>query len=195
MSRRLPDVHSRRDTYRISIGRGSLTPKEVAYERSRESDLCRGVSSLSAGFLRLQFRPGMAEADKQSWVRFVRRWQQLTGPVMAKGVEDSTFYVYNRLVSMNEVGGIPWPVAFQLDASSFLSHRAEHWPGSMNGPQRTTQSAAKTFAHESTCSRSCMGNGRNACASWRAHFADRRAFGRRQRRVLRLSEPDRGMAA
>jgi (1->4)-alpha-D-glucan 1-alpha-D-glucosylmutase len=35
------------------------------------------------------------------------KFQQLTGPVMAKGVEDTTFYVYNRLVSLNEVGGEP----------------------------------------------------------------------------------------
>ena len=39
--------------------------------------------------------------------RFVMKFQQLTGPVMAKGVEDTTFYVYNRLVSLNEVGGEP----------------------------------------------------------------------------------------
>src|SRR5262249_11713254 len=32
-------------------------------------------------------------------------WQQFTGPVMAKGLEDTTFYVHNPLVSVNEVGG------------------------------------------------------------------------------------------
>ena len=35
------------------------------------------------------------------------RFQQLTGPLMAKGLEDTTFYVYNRLLSLNEVGGDP----------------------------------------------------------------------------------------
>lgn len=38
---------------------------------------------------------------------FVMRFQQFTGPAMAKGVEDTTFYCYNRLVSANEVGGNP----------------------------------------------------------------------------------------
>jgi (1->4)-alpha-D-glucan 1-alpha-D-glucosylmutase len=38
---------------------------------------------------------------------FVYRFQQFTGPVMAKGVEDTAFYCYNRLVAMNEVGGDP----------------------------------------------------------------------------------------
>ena len=38
---------------------------------------------------------------------FVMRLQQLSGPVMAKGVEDTAFYVYNRFVALNEVGGAP----------------------------------------------------------------------------------------
>lgn len=38
---------------------------------------------------------------------FVLRFQQFTGPVMAKGIEDTTFYCYNRLSGMNEVGGNP----------------------------------------------------------------------------------------
>ncbi|MHB1022741.1 MAG: malto-oligosyltrehalose synthase [Acidobacteriaceae bacterium] len=38
---------------------------------------------------------------------FVMRFQQFTGPVMAKGVEDTVFYCYNRLVSLNEVGADP----------------------------------------------------------------------------------------
>ena len=39
--------------------------------------------------------------------RFAQRFQQLTGPVMAKGLEDTAFYRYNRLASLNEVGGNP----------------------------------------------------------------------------------------
>ncbi|NJL96067.1 MAG: malto-oligosyltrehalose synthase, partial [Anaerolineae bacterium] len=37
--------------------------------------------------------------------RFVMKFQQITGPVMAKSMEDTAFYIYNRLVSLNEVGG------------------------------------------------------------------------------------------
>jgi (1->4)-alpha-D-glucan 1-alpha-D-glucosylmutase len=46
-------------------------------------------------------------ADREPWLAFVKRWQQFTGRVMAKGVEDTAFYNYNRLVSLNEVGGDP----------------------------------------------------------------------------------------
>ena len=45
--------------------------------------------------------------DRDNLIHWVMKFQQITGPVMAKGVEDTTFYVYNRLVSLNEVGGHP----------------------------------------------------------------------------------------
>ena len=52
---------------------------------------------------------------------FVVRWQQTTGPVMAKGVEDTAFYRYLRLTALNEVGGDPGrftmtPTAFHAAA-------------------------------------------------------------------------------
>jgi len=63
---------------------------------------------------------------------FARKFQQLTSPVMAKGVEDTSFYVFNRLVSLNDVGGDPdefgFPTARFHRASS---HRARHWPHTM----------------------------------------------------------------
>jgi (1->4)-alpha-D-glucan 1-alpha-D-glucosylmutase len=64
--------------------------------------------------------------------RFVMRFQQLTGPVMAKGFEDTAFYLFNRLISLNEVGGAP--DAFGPDLESFHQHnrvRAERWPHSL----------------------------------------------------------------
>jgi len=45
--------------------------------------------------------------EPEPWLAFVQRWQQFTGRVMAKGVEDTAFYDYNRLISLNEVGGHP----------------------------------------------------------------------------------------
>lgn len=48
-----------------------------------------------------------AEAYEMQRERFVARWQQFTAPVMAKAVEDTAFYRYLRLVSLNDVGGEP----------------------------------------------------------------------------------------
>ncbi|RJX29992.1 MAG: malto-oligosyltrehalose synthase [Desulfurivibrio sp.] len=57
--------------------------------------------------LLLRCPAGSDEEDLRLRLDFVLRFQQLTGPVMAKGVEDTASYVYNRLVSLNEVGGSP----------------------------------------------------------------------------------------
>jgi (1->4)-alpha-D-glucan 1-alpha-D-glucosylmutase len=54
---------------------------------------------------------------------FVVRWQQTTGPVMAKGVEDTAFYRYFRLTALNEVGGDPG--RFSLDPATFHAHAQE----------------------------------------------------------------------
>jgi len=59
--------------------------------------------------------------------------QQLTGPVMAKGVEDTAFYTYNRLTSLNEVGGDPG--RFGVTVAEFHSaclETAKDWPTAMS---------------------------------------------------------------
>jgi len=48
--------------------------------------------------------PYYLEHQRRDYLEFVRQWQQFTGPVMAKGLEDTAFYRYNALVSTNEVG-------------------------------------------------------------------------------------------
>jgi (1->4)-alpha-D-glucan 1-alpha-D-glucosylmutase len=70
--------------------------------------------------------PGSVETE------LVMRFQQLTGPAMAKGVEDTAFYCFNRLVALNEVGGDPG--RFGVSVEEF--HQAclaaeERWPLTM----------------------------------------------------------------
>lgn len=63
---------------------------------------------------------------------FVMRFQQLTGPVMAKGVEDTAFYCFNRFVALNEVGGNPG--VFGITAGAFhdtCRTALRKWPFSM----------------------------------------------------------------
>jgi (1->4)-alpha-D-glucan 1-alpha-D-glucosylmutase len=63
---------------------------------------------------------------------FSLKFQQLTGPVMAKGVEDTVCYVYNRFISVNEVGGNPG--SFGVSVEEFHSgnqERAELWPDAL----------------------------------------------------------------
>jgi (1->4)-alpha-D-glucan 1-alpha-D-glucosylmutase len=63
---------------------------------------------------------------------FVMRFQQFTGPAMAKGVEDTAFYVFNRLTSLNEVGGSPGQFGVTPDAFHKLMTEAQaKWPVAM----------------------------------------------------------------
>ena len=58
------------------------------------------------------------------------KFQQLTGPVMAKGLEDTAFYRYNRLASLNEVGGEPDRASAVASTRSTAERRARlaDWP-------------------------------------------------------------------
>jgi (1->4)-alpha-D-glucan 1-alpha-D-glucosylmutase len=63
---------------------------------------------------------------------FTLKFQQLTGPIMAKGLEDTTCYVYNRFVSVNEVGGSPAEFGISVDEFHRGNQvRAQQWPHSM----------------------------------------------------------------
>jgi (1->4)-alpha-D-glucan 1-alpha-D-glucosylmutase len=84
-------------------------------------------------FLLLQFPGHASTEEKQRWLHFVMRFQQLTGPLMAKGFEDTTLYIYNKLISLNEVGGSPRRFGVSpLEFHHFNKKRAAQWPTSMN---------------------------------------------------------------
>lgn len=74
------------------------------------------------------------EGQRDASLLFVMRWQQFTGPAMAKGLEDTACYVYNRLVSMNEVGVDPAGAgAVALETFHRRNQeRLQQWPHTMN---------------------------------------------------------------
>jgi (1->4)-alpha-D-glucan 1-alpha-D-glucosylmutase len=64
---------------------------------------------------------------------FAGKFQQLTSPVTAKGIEDTSFYIYNRLLSLNEVGGDPSRFGVNpQDLHAFFLTRQRDWPRTMN---------------------------------------------------------------
>src|SRR4029077_3775890 len=79
-----------------------------AQARRNESELDPSVfvflEQVLTGAFALQSRSGFSY---QSLLRCAMRLQQYSGPVMAKGVEDTAFYRYNRFIALNEVGGDP----------------------------------------------------------------------------------------
>jgi (1->4)-alpha-D-glucan 1-alpha-D-glucosylmutase len=79
--------------------------------------------------------PSYAESLRAEYLQFVMRWQQVTGPVMAKGLEDTASYVHNSLVSLADVGGDPMresPPRGVTGFHQFNQYRGLHWPHSLN---------------------------------------------------------------
>lgn len=83
--------------------------------------------------LRLDFPSQASPSARKAWRHFVQRFQQVTGPVMAKGLEDTMLYQYGPLLSMNDVGGDPVSLGVsvgQWHRAQF--QRARRWPFTMN---------------------------------------------------------------
>jgi len=100
---------------------------EAAVEkaRTRRTDLEDIVWEFFTDLLLLRLSdPGASD--------FVMRLQQFTGQVMAKGLEDTAFYCFNRLISLNEVGGDPGQFGASVDAfHRFCGFLQAHWPQTM----------------------------------------------------------------
>jgi (1->4)-alpha-D-glucan 1-alpha-D-glucosylmutase len=93
---------------------------EVA--RARRADLPSDLFDFFRDLLLLKVR-GPVESE------LVMRFQQLTGPAMAKGVEDTAFYNFHRLVALNEVGGDPG--RFGISPEEVHRGLSESWPRAM----------------------------------------------------------------
>jgi (1->4)-alpha-D-glucan 1-alpha-D-glucosylmutase len=117
-----------------SFGEYERSCVSSAIKKARESNpgLLYELSFLEL-FLLLEFNDYLSKEDKKEWVHFVMKFQQLTGPLMAKGFEDTMLYVYNRLLSLNDVGGNP--DRFGISVKEFHDYnirKARSQPHSMN---------------------------------------------------------------
>jgi len=84
--------------------------------------------------------------QREQRLSFVMTWQQLTGPITAKGVEDSALYVYNSLISLNEVGGNPaGPGNLPSEFHDYLQKKAATWPFAMNATMTHDAKHAEDF--------------------------------------------------
>jgi (1->4)-alpha-D-glucan 1-alpha-D-glucosylmutase len=79
-----------------------------------------------------EFGEQLSGEERDEWLKTVMRFQQFTGPLMAKGVEDTVLYVYNRLISLNEVGAEPSRFGFPVRAfHDFNGNAVRRHPHSM----------------------------------------------------------------
>ncbi|HYE18546.1 MAG TPA: malto-oligosyltrehalose synthase, partial [Tepidisphaeraceae bacterium] len=72
---------------------------------------------------------GVGAEDRAAALKFAAKFQQLTAPATAKGIEDTAFYLYNRLLSLNEVGNEPTRFGMSpADVHAYMADRAKRWP-------------------------------------------------------------------
>jgi (1->4)-alpha-D-glucan 1-alpha-D-glucosylmutase len=116
LTRAIREVSAAFPVYRTYVGDrgGEVSPRDRAYieravaeARRRNRQLSASVFDFVRDTLLLRAPDGAPESERRARLRFVMRFQQTTGPVTAKGVEDTAFYRDTRLVSLNEVGGDP----------------------------------------------------------------------------------------
>lgn len=125
--------------YRTYVEASGITPKDknlihnVIGRAKKTIPLLVNELNFIEKILSLDFDDSVTSQEKQEWHYFVMRVQQYTGPLMAKGVEDTTFYVYNRLVSLNEVGGSPDRFGISLEEFHQFNRRTQaNWPSTMS---------------------------------------------------------------
>lgn len=109
-----------------------LLGETVAKARSANPGLLLEIDFI-ARFLLLDYPEHLPDEERRRWRHFVMRFQQLTAPLMAKGFEDTTLYVYNRLLSLNNVGSDPSKFGIApTEFHRFNERRQGRWPHSMN---------------------------------------------------------------
>lgn len=104
----------------------------IALAKEKNPELLNELDYLGR-VLTLQMEDFLPTEDRPQWLYFTMRFQQFSGPIMAKGLEDSVLYSYNRLLSLNEVGGSPEKFGISLEEfHAFNRTRSTFWPHSLN---------------------------------------------------------------
>ena len=122
--------------YRSYVARGQLTADDrrhitwaraVAKKRNPTAD--GEIYEFIEGVLTTDLASGRLDSYRLMVESFAMKFQQFSSPVMAKGVEDTAFYRYHRLASLNDVGGDPRLFGFSVAAYHAASRtRAARWP-------------------------------------------------------------------
>jgi (1->4)-alpha-D-glucan 1-alpha-D-glucosylmutase len=122
--------------YRTYIAGLEVSERDTAYIEQAVDEAKRrtpvgdpGVFDFIGDVLLMAQVDGKSERYREQVVSFAMKFQQVTGPVMAKSMEDTVFYRYLRLASLNEVGGDPRRFAIPLEEFHRRNReRAELWP-------------------------------------------------------------------
>jgi (1->4)-alpha-D-glucan 1-alpha-D-glucosylmutase len=117
----------------VSLQDRACVEVAVAFAKRRNPTTNVSIFDFVRDVLLLRYPENADGTYRQEQLAFVQKFQQVTAPVTAKGVEDTAFYRYHRLASLNEVGGEP--ERFGVSVDEFHRQclaRHEKWPSGMS---------------------------------------------------------------
>ena len=110
----------------------AIIERAVTAAKRRNPALEESVFNFLRDILLFRFPENLDDEARAAHAHFVLKFQQSTGPIMAKGLEDTAFYIYNRLSALNEVGGEPQH--FGISVAGFHERNVERqrdWPATL----------------------------------------------------------------
>jgi (1->4)-alpha-D-glucan 1-alpha-D-glucosylmutase len=110
----------------------AVIERAVTAAKRRNPALEESVFNFLRDILLFRFPENLDDEAREAHAHFVLKFQQSTGPIMAKGLEDTAFYIYNRLAALNEVGGEPQHFGISVDAFHERNlERQRDWPATL----------------------------------------------------------------
>src|SRR2546421_4449610 len=109
-----------------------VVERAIASAKRRNPATEESIFNFLRDILLFRFPENLDMQAREEHMHFVLKFQQFTGPIMAKGLEDTVFYIYNRLAALNEVGGEP--EQFGLSVEAFHERnldRHRNWPATL----------------------------------------------------------------
>src|SRR6266487_4578358 len=109
-----------------------VVERAIAAAKRRNPAIEESIFNFLRDVLLFRFPENLGAEARAAHTHFVLKFQQTTGPIMAKGLEDTVFYIYNRLAALNEVGGEPQQFGLSVDAFHERNlDRQRNWPATL----------------------------------------------------------------
>src|SRR5947207_5506175 len=109
-----------------------IVDRAITAAKRRNPAMEESIFNFLRDVLLFRFPSNLDAAARSAHTHFVLKFQQATAPIMAKGLEDTVFYIYNRLVSLNEVGGEPEQFGSSIDVFHEQNMDRQHnWPATL----------------------------------------------------------------
>ena len=106
--------------------------RAIASAKRRNPATEESIFNFLRDILLFRFPEDSDAQGREEHMHFVLKFQQITGPIMAKGLEDTAFYIYNRLAALNEVGGEPQQFGISVDFFHECNlDRHRNWPATL----------------------------------------------------------------